>query len=62
MSGNKANIISIVFLLIILFVSVSCTKQTSEWKGTITEEDGIIVVKNPDDPIYKEPLFTVEEE
>jgi len=54
-------------LLNILFLSVSiiflsCSQQKSGWQGTIKEVDGLIVVKNPIEPIYKENVFRLEEE
>lgn len=41
---------------------VSCGKQKAEWKGTIEEENGVIVVKNPKEPMYAEDMFNLEEE
>ena len=41
---------------------VSCQKQKAEWKGTIEEENGVIVVKNPKEPMYGEGIFSLEEE
>ena len=41
-------------LLLILFVTVisSCSRTETGWKGTIEEENGITVVKNPNEPLY----------
>ena len=39
-----------------------CQKQTSAWKGTITEDNGVTVVKNTKEPIYEPGVFTLEEE
>jgi hypothetical protein len=52
---------------IILFLSafilfVSCEKQKPGWKGTIEEENGVTIIKNPKEPIYKEGVFSLEEE
>lgn len=41
---------------------VFCKKQKTDWKGTIEEEDGVIVVKNPKEPIYGKDAFNLEEE
>jgi len=41
---------------------VSCGKQKAKWQGTITEEGGVTVVKNPKEPIYSENVFSLEEE
>ncbi len=50
------------FLTLIIFIfSIVCEKQKDVWKGTI-EEDGVIVVKNPKEPIYGEEAFYLEEE
>ncbi|MCJ7582978.1 MAG: 6-bladed beta-propeller, partial [Candidatus Aminicenantes bacterium] len=53
-----------VFILIIacFLLLFSCNKQKTEWKGTIEEKDGVILVKNPDEPIYEENVFVLEEE
>lgn len=39
-----------------------CQKQASTWKGTITEDNGVTVVKNTKEPIYEPGVFTLEEE
>ena len=45
-----------------LFLLVSCNQQKTEWKGTIEEKDGVIVVKNPKEPMYTENVFSLEED
>jgi len=42
--------------------SATCKNQDSTWKGTITEEDGVTVVKNPKEPTYGSEVFSLEEE
>ena len=39
-----------------------CQKQASTWKGTITEDNGVTVVKNTKEPIYDPGVLTLEEE
>jgi len=58
----NTKLISIVFSLLVFIMFVSCQKQKSEWKGTIEEENGITVVKNPKEPMYGEEVFILEEE
>jgi len=41
---------------------VSCGQQKDKWKGTIEEEDGVTVVKNPAQPIYSKDVFKLEED
>lgn len=59
---NKTNVISIVLSLSVFMILFSCKKQEAEWKGTIEEENGITVVKNPKEPMYAEDVFSLEEE
>ena len=53
--------ISFVILSIIISV-ISCSQQKTKWKGTIEEKDGVIIVKNPREPMYEEDVFSLEEE
>ena len=39
-----------------------CQKQTSAWQGTITEDNGVTLVKNPKEPIYESEVFKLKEE
>jgi len=59
---NKTKIVSIVLFLSAFIMVISCGKQKTEWKGTIEEENGVIVVKNPKEPIYGEINFVLEED
>jgi len=54
----------IYFILFItfLFLLVSCSQQKIGWKGTVEEKDGVVIVKNPKEPIYGEGSFNLEEE
>lgn len=47
----------------ILFATISSLiAQSSPWKGTITTEGGVTVVKNPKEPIHKEPILSLKED
>jgi len=59
---NKINIVSIALFCSAVILLVSCGKQSNGWKGTIEEVDGIIVVKNPREPMYGNEVFSVEED
>lgn len=59
---TKITIVSIVLVLSILIMTVSCSQQKTEWEGTIEEVDGVTIVKNPKEPIYSEDIFSLEEE
>jgi len=54
---SKTKIISIVIFLSIFMMLVSCGKQKTERQVTIEEMDGVMVVKNPGEPIYGEFTF-----
>ena len=52
--------IAVVFSIILIFVS--CQQPRSEWKGTIEVVDGVVTVKNPEEPIYRGDVLNLEEE
>jgi len=37
-------------------------EKNPQWKGTIEEEDGVKVIKNPNEPLYGEITFDLEED
>jgi hypothetical protein len=49
-------------LSFILFNAMGCRQQESAWKGSIKDEKGITVVRNPAQPIYKKDIVSFEEE
>lgn len=59
---NKTKVISIILFLSVFVMLVSCQKQRTDWKGTIEEENGVTVVKNPIEPLYGELVFDLEED
>jgi hypothetical protein len=60
--NSRLGLGSIVLICLIMILSFSCHKQTTRWQGTIEEIDGVTVVKNPGEPIYREGEFWPEEE
>jgi len=59
---NTNKIISIIIFLSVSIMLVSCGKQKAAWKGTIEEEEGVTVVKNPKEPIYDEGMISLKED
>lgn len=59
---NKTKLISIILYISALMILVSCQQQKAKWKGTIEEVDGVTVVKNPNEPLYGELVFDLEED
>ena len=55
---------SFLALLGISFICLtfSCKQKSPEWKGTIEESDGVVIIKNPKKPIYGEEVFSIEED
>ncbi|MCJ7618344.1 MAG: 6-bladed beta-propeller [Desulfobacterales bacterium] len=45
-----------------MIVTISCTQNEAEWKGTIEEEDGVTIVKNPKEPMFQGSIFKLEED
>lgn len=54
--------ISITLFLLFIFVSIHSSQQNVEWRGTIEEVDGVTVVKNPKEPMYREDVLRLDEE
>jgi len=52
--------IALVFSIILIFVS--CQQPRSEWKGTIEVVDGVVTVKNPEEPINRGDVLNLEED
>ena len=50
------------FTVFLIFTFFCCSLQKSEWQGTIEEVDGVTVVKNPNEPLYGELVFDLEED
>jgi len=55
------NIFTVGGLCLLLFCT-ACQKRAALWKGKIDREDGVTVVKNPKEPIYKEPVLEFQED
>jgi hypothetical protein len=49
-------------IILPLIFSAFLADQKSQWKGTITKEGDVIVVKNPREPLYKDNILTLKEE
>lgn len=54
--------LSIALIMLALFLSLSCTKNKTEWKGTIEEKDGVVIVKNPKESMIQGDIFSIEED
>ena len=56
----------VLVLLFVILISLSCSKgkkaEKPEWQGKIDYENGVKVVKNPEDPVYGEIIFDLEED
>ena len=51
-----------VFTISLSIVLCSCSSGDSGWGGTITEVDGVTIVKNPIEPLYGEDVLILSEE
>ncbi|NQT79981.1 MAG: 6-bladed beta-propeller [Candidatus Aminicenantes bacterium] len=49
---TKTKIVSIVLFLSAFMMHVSCGKQKAGWKGTIEEENGVTIVRNPKEGLW----------
>jgi signal peptidase I len=58
---RKIQLLLLLPLLISTF-SFGRAEQKPQWKGSITKEGDVIVVKNPKEPLYSEPILSLKEE
>jgi hypothetical protein len=58
----KIRYLSIIFLLFIFGFAELMGNQKPEWKGIITKEGEVIVVKNPKEPISSDNILVLKEE
>jgi hypothetical protein len=54
--------LSCISLCLFLILPFSCKNQGKAWQGIIEDIDGIMVVKNPAEPRYKEDVCVLEED
>lgn len=52
--------ILVLFFITIIFIFVSCSKQKSQWQGTIEVVDGVTIVNNPKEPMYSSDVVNLE--
>jgi hypothetical protein len=50
------------FTLAILLASTLCQAGQLPWKGKITKEGDVTIVKNPKEPIYKDTVISLKED
>lgn len=55
-------LVIIISIVLFFFSAYAIENQTPQWKGTIEEEDGVKVIKNPNEPLYGEITFDLEED
>jgi hypothetical protein len=48
--------------IVLLIFLISCAKEKSGWAGSIEEENGVTVVRNPKQPIHTGSVLSFEEE
>lgn len=59
---NNKIIFAVVLFLFAFMILVSCAQREAVWRGTIEEVDGVMIVKNPIEPMYGEDILVLEEE
>ena len=55
----KNPVVFSILCLVIFTFTFSCNQKKSEWKGTIEEKDGVVIVNNPDKPMYEEDIVSI---
>jgi hypothetical protein len=57
---NKSAVLSVLLFLSVLIILISCSEQKAKWGGTIEEEDGITVIRNPKEPFIQKKCFSLK--
>lgn len=52
----------LILILAAFFLTLTCRQERIEWKGVVEKADGVIIVKNPNEPLYQEDIFVLNEE
>jgi len=52
----------LILILAAFFLTLTCRQTSLERKGVIEKADGVIIVKNPNEPLYQEDIFVLNEE
>jgi hypothetical protein len=59
---SRISVFSFAIFILTFIMTISSGEQQPVWKGTIKHENGVIVVRNPKEPMYNEDVFRLEEE
>ncbi len=59
---NKYSLTLAICFLVSLVFLLANQDQNSQWKGTVEEENGVKIIKNPNKPLYGEISFELEED
>ena len=58
--GRVISLVAVICILALLFIN--CREHSTRWGGKIQERDGIVVVQNPVDPVYRNAALSFSEE
>lgn len=56
------NCLLLAMLISFILVAVACRQEKATWRGTISEQNGVTIIKNPAEPMYTEQVLTLEKE
>jgi len=59
---NKNKVVLIILFFSILIMTFSYEEQKSKWSGRIEKVNGIKIIMNPNEPLYGETIFDLEED
>ena len=56
---SKLRVLTIIVPFLCALTVVTCRRQALEWRGTITEKDGVLIVENPREPLFADPEINI---
>jgi hypothetical protein len=60
--GSRTRVVLAGGVILLIALCLGFSKQKPQWKGTISDEAGVAVTKNPKKPAFGEGAFALEEE
>lgn len=62
MRKTKFTVVFMLTILTVFLFSKACSNKDTGWKGTVAVENGVTIIKNPSEPIFNKPIFSIIEE
>lgn len=59
---SRSTVIIVISMMASFSLLESCKKEANGWQGTMRTENGVVIVENPSEPLYKNAALILTEE